>query len=166
MVRQMRLSDPVIQSLKAPKKGAVVFPDDLVPGFGVCVSEGGTKSYVLKRTFPIGPVTKSLLGPPRPDDACYFPALGLTSHFDGFSKRKPKLERRCGVSDWTIHDLRRTFVSGLSSIGIQLAVIERLVNHVSGSFGGIVSVYQHYDFLPEMREAMLRWEEHIVSNMS
>ncbi|HEY2069397.1 MAG TPA: hypothetical protein VGG48_07570 [Rhizomicrobium sp.] len=115
-----------------------------------------------KHTFPIGPLTKALLGPPRPADTCYFPALGLTTHFDGFSKCKPKLERRCGVSDWTIHDLRRTFVSGLASIGVQLAVIERLVNHVSGSFGGIVSVYQHYDFLPEMRDAMLRWERHIV----
>ncbi|HEX4861891.1 MAG TPA: integrase family protein [Rhizomicrobium sp.] len=36
-----------IRSLKAPAKGAVVFNDDLIPGFGVRVSEGGTMSYVL-----------------------------------------------------------------------------------------------------------------------
>jgi integrase len=116
-----------------------------------------------KHTFPIGPLTKEILGPRVPDNACYFPALGRTTHFDGFSKCKPKLERRCGVAEWTIHDLRRTFVSGLASIGVQLTVIERLVNHVSGSFGGIVSVYQHYDFMPEMRDAIVRWERHIQS---
>jgi Arm DNA-binding domain len=47
MVRQMRLTDMTIRSLKAPTQGAVVFNDDLIPGFGVRVSEGGTMSYVL-----------------------------------------------------------------------------------------------------------------------
>jgi hypothetical protein len=37
-----------------------------------------------------------------------------------------------------------------------------LLNHVSGSFGGIVGVYQRYDFLPEMREAIDRWEAHVL----
>ncbi len=57
--------------------------------------------------------------------------------------------------------LRRTFASGLASLGVQLPVIERLLNHVSGSFGGIVGVYQRYDFMPEMRAAVGRWEQHV-----
>jgi hypothetical protein len=51
----------------------------------------------------------------------------------------------------------------MASIGVQLPVIERLLNHVSGSFGGIVSVYQHYDFMPEMRDAIARWEQHVAA---
>ena len=47
MARQMRLTDPTIRSLKAPAEGALIFPDDIIPGFGVRVSEGGTKSFVL-----------------------------------------------------------------------------------------------------------------------
>jgi integrase len=60
-----------------------------------------------------------------------------------------------------LHDLRRTFASGLASIGIQMPVTERLLNHVSGSFSGIVGVYQRYDFVPEMRNAVVAWEEYI-----
>ncbi len=43
----MRLTDISIRALKSPEKGAVIFPDDSIPGFGVRVSEGGTKSFVL-----------------------------------------------------------------------------------------------------------------------
>jgi integrase len=114
-----------------------------------------------EHTFPLSSMAKTILNPPLSASTCYFPALGKTTPFNGFSKCKPKLERRCGVSDWTLHDLRRTFASGLASIGIALPVIERLLNHVSGSFGGIVGVYQRYDFFPEMRDAIARWEEHI-----
>lgn len=75
--------------------------------------------------------------------------------------KTPKLERRAGVSDCTLDDLRRTFASGLASIGVALPVIERLLNRVSGSFGGIVGVYQRYDFFPEMRDAITGWEHHV-----
>jgi integrase len=80
-------------------------------------------------------------------------ASGKITPFNGYSTGKPKLDKRCGVTGWTLHDLRRTFASGLAAQGVQLPVIERLLNHVSGSFGGIVGVYQRYDFMPEMRDA-------------
>jgi integrase len=111
-----------------------------------------------QHTIPLGPMAKNILGrAPADPDACYFPALGLKTPFNGFSKCKPKLEKRSGVSDWTIHDLRRTFASGLASVGVQLPVVERLLNHVSGSFGGIVGVYRQIgqnqastqEFLPD-----------------
>lgn len=47
MARQMRLTDLSIKALKAPEKGAIVYHDDILTGFGVRVSEGGTKSFVL-----------------------------------------------------------------------------------------------------------------------
>ncbi len=73
------------------------------------------------------------------------------------------MDERSGVPDWRLHDLRRTSASGLAAIGVQLPVIERLLNHVSGSFGGIVGVYQRYDFMPEMRDAIRRREAHVAS---
>ncbi len=111
--------------------------------------------------LPLGTTAKAILGRPRAKDALYFPARGRTTPFNGFSKGKRNLDKRCGFSDWTVHDLRRTFASGLASIGVQLPVIERLLNHVSGSFGGIVGVYQRYDFMPEMHDAIMRWEGRI-----
>jgi len=73
-----------------------------------------------------------------------------------------RFAKTCEAKDWTLHDLRRTFATGLASLGVQIPVIEKLLNHVSGSFGGIVSVYQRYDYMPEMREAIETWEVHVL----
>lgn len=114
-----------------------------------------------QHTFPLGTMAKALLNPPQPSKVLLFPALGKQTPFNGWSKSKPKLDQRSGVSDWVLHDLRRTFASNLASIGVQLPVIERMLNHISGSFSGIVGVYQRYDFFPEMQDAITRWEEHV-----
>jgi integrase len=42
----MRLSDATIKSLKPPERGQKLYPDDLT-GFGVRVSQGGSKTFVL-----------------------------------------------------------------------------------------------------------------------
>lgn len=120
-----------------------------------------TKNSRVHR-FPLGATARSILQPPIAPPDYFFPALGKTTPFNGHSPCKRKLDKRCGVTDWTLHDLRRTFASGLASLGVSLPVIERLLNHVSGSFGGIVGVYQRYDFFPEMREAITKWENHIL----
>jgi integrase len=112
--------------------------------------------------LPLGALAKEILGRERSGNDLYFPARGRKTPYNGFSKSKAELDERCGFDDWTVHDLRRTFASGLASLGVQLPVIERLLNHVSGSFGGIVGVYQRYDFMPEMREAVSRWEKHLI----
>ena len=43
----MRFTDITINALKAPAKGAVIFYDEMLPGFGVRISQAGTKSFVL-----------------------------------------------------------------------------------------------------------------------
>src|SRR5476651_1037193 len=43
----MKLTDIAIRHLKAPPKGAMIYYDDALTGFGIRVSEGGTKSFVL-----------------------------------------------------------------------------------------------------------------------
>ncbi len=91
-----------------------------------------------------------------------FPARGqITKPFNGFSKSKLALDKRSGVKAWTLHDLRRTFASGLAAQGVSIEVVEKLLNHISGSFAGIVGVYQRYDYLKEMREAVELWDRHI-----
>jgi integrase len=65
------------------------------------------------------------------------------------------------IPAWRLHDLRRTAASGMAGIGVSVPVIERLLNHISGSFGGIVGVYQRHEFEPEQKEALERWAAHI-----
>jgi hypothetical protein len=43
----MRLTDMSVKALKAPEKGVIYYTDEALAGFGVRVSEGGTKSFVL-----------------------------------------------------------------------------------------------------------------------
>jgi integrase len=65
------------------------------------------------------------------------------------------------VQPWTLHDLRRTFASDLASLGVRIEVIEKLLNHVSGSFAGVAGIYQRHTYLEEMRAAVAAWERHI-----
>jgi integrase len=84
----------------------------------------------------------------------------------GYTKAKNAIVEKSGVHEWRIHDLRRTVATGLARIGIALPVIERILNHVSGSFGGIVGVYQRHDYAAEKRAALDSWArevERIVS---
>jgi integrase len=79
----------------------------------------------------------------------------------------PRIKRRLDAimppdtSSWVLHDIRRTVASGMARLGINLPVIEKLLNHVSGSFAGIIRVYQKYSFADEKRDAMERWGRHI-----
>jgi hypothetical protein len=42
----MRLTDISIRSLTPPERGQKMYPDENLPGFGVRVSQGGTKTFV------------------------------------------------------------------------------------------------------------------------
>jgi len=65
------------------------------------------------------------------------------------------------VAPWTLHDIRRTVASGMARLGVNLPVIEKLLNHVSGSFAGIVGTYQRHSFADEKRAAMTAWANHV-----
>ncbi len=62
---------------------------------------------------------------------------------------------------WVFHDLRRSLVSWLAASGVPVHVADRLLNHVSGSFSGVVGIYQRYEFVPERRNALTAWGNHI-----
>jgi len=67
---------------------------------------------------------------------------------------------------WWLHDVRRTVASGMARLGINLPVIEKVLNHTSGSFAGIVGVYQRHSFSDEKRHALERWGAHVVDLIS
>lgn len=62
--------------------------------------------------------------------------------FSGWSQSKRRLDERCGVNDWRIHDLRRTLVTGMNEeLRISPHVVESVVNHVSGAARQGLQVY-------------------------
>jgi integrase len=84
----------------------------------------------------------------------------------GFGKAKKRLDAAMDVAPWRTHDIRRTVASGLQRLGIPLPVTEKILNHVSGSFSGIVGVYQRHDFEAERRAALERWAAHLEGMIS
>jgi integrase len=90
----------------------------------------------------------------------------------GFSRAKDRLDAaakaaaRKDIEHWTFHDLRRTMASGMARIGIQLPVIEKVLNHSSGSFRGVVGVYQRHTFADEKRAALDAWASFVHSTVS
>ena len=122
-------------------------PDMLSPG-AVTLPDWLTKNG-REHTFPVAQITSEILR------EVPFGTL------PNFARVKAKLDADSGVSGWVLHDLRRTFASGLASLGVALPVVEKLLNHVSGSFAGIVGVYQRYDYAREMREAVEVWAAHV-----
>ncbi len=57
--------------------------------------------------------------------------------------------------------MRRTVASGMARLGVALPVIEKCLNHISGSFAGIVGVYQRHTFKDEKRAAFDVWAQHV-----
>jgi integrase len=93
----------------------------------------------------------------------------------GFSRAKDRLDAAVEASlakgakppeHWTFHDLRRTMASGMARLGIQLPVIEKVLNHSSGSFRGVVGVYQRHSYADEKRQALDAWASFVQSTVS
>ncbi|MCF6304460.1 MAG: integrase arm-type DNA-binding domain-containing protein [Rhodobacteraceae bacterium] len=61
------------------------------------------------------------------------------------------------IPHWTFHDLRRTAATTMARMGIPVRVTEAVLNHVSGTGGGIVGVYQRHDYATEKRNALEAW---------
>ena len=114
-----------------------------------------------EHTFPLGTSARTLLTMHK-DEGFLFPARGsTTSPFNGWSKAKAALDELAGVSDWTLHDLRRTFATNLAKFGVPIHVVEKLLNHVSGTSGGLVGIYNRHGYWPEQVDAMAKWDAHI-----
>jgi len=76
---------------------------------------------------------------------------------------KHRISAKAGItaSSWRLHDLRRTCASGMQKLGIQVPVIEKALNHISGTFRGIVGVYQTHDYADEVCIALQRWADRV-----
>jgi integrase len=81
--------------------------------------------------------------------------------FQSFSRLKRELDGICGVTNWRLHDLRRTCVSGMAGLGIAPHVADKILNHQSGTISGVAAVYQRHEFMAERKDAVERWGAHV-----
>jgi integrase len=95
-------------------------------------------------------------------------------NFGAWSRSKDRLDGRLArangtkeqpapIPAWVLHDLRRTFVTGMNNMGIEPHVIEAAVNHTSGAAkAGVAGVYNRSRYTPQVRAAMKVWADHVA----
>lgn len=112
------------------------------------------------------PLSKGALGVlasiPETGSPYVFPARGKPDQsYSGYSKGKRELDAAAELHDWTLHDLRRTAATGMAKLAIAPHVVERVLNHVSGTFAGVAGVYNRFRYDDEMRAALDQWDDHL-----
>ena len=70
--------------------------------------------------------------------------------------------QRRGIADWTLHDLRRTAATRMAELGVAPHVVEKLLNHTTGTFGGVAGIYNRFEYQKEIREALAIWAAHLM----
>jgi integrase len=108
---------------------------------------------------PLSPLTLEILeGLPR-TGPFVFSTIG-DRPISGFAHAKERADRSSGVSDWWLHDLRRTVGTNMARSGIAVSTISRVLNHKEG---GVTKIYARYSYLDEKRHALDTWGRRLES---
>jgi hypothetical protein len=107
--------------------------------------------------YKVDAILRSLASGKLPDGSIFEPV--------SFSRMKGELDALlpAEMAPWVLHDLRRTCASGMAALGVHIETVEKVLNHASGSFRGIVGLYQKYDFASEKRAALDLWGAHVAA---
>ena len=85
--------------------------------------------------------------------------------FSNWSKSKQRLDRACGVSDFTHHDLRRTWATVCADeLNIEPHIVESVLAHAIGT--PIARTYNRAKYIEPMRKALLAFEEWLQTQLS
>ena len=136
---------------------------EINPDLSVWTIPGSKAKNKVTHLVPLSSQSRTIIeAAPRVDgQTLVFP--GRRGAFNGWSKSKASLDKRSGVTGWTLHDLRRTMATGLQKLGVRLEVTEAVLNHVSGSRAGIVGVYQRHEWKDEKRAALTAWGARVAA---
>jgi integrase len=128
-----------------------------------------TKNH-REHIIPYGRVVENILARVPISDSDYvFPASREhvrnkpTTTFQGWTKGQLWLNEKSGVVGWRRHDLRRTFATRLAEMGVDPHIIERLLNHVTGTLSPIALVYNRAKYIEQMRSAISLWDVYLAN---
>ena len=115
------------------------------------------RAHIIPLSKPAMQINESL---PRYVGGPYvFTSTEGKSLVSGFSKMKAQLDQASKVTDWRLHDLRRTGRSEMARLNVDDVVVERVLNHVPR---GMIKVYNQYQYLDEKREALNLWARELL----
>jgi len=86
---------------------------------------------------------------------------GSRGFLQGWSRFKSRLDEASGVTDWRIHDLRRTVGSNLGRwVGYE--IVGAVLNHSRSGLMGVTATYNLYQYADEKRIALERWANYLA----
>jgi integrase len=77
-----------------------------------------------------------------------------TRPVSGYWCAKKQVAAMMGVSDWALHDLRRTATTIMARLGVAPHVADRVLNHTGGTIRGVAAVYNRFDYRDERAAAL------------
>jgi integrase len=81
--------------------------------------------------------------------------------FTAWAQGKAALDARAGVTDWVVHDIRRSGATKLADLGVAPHIIEQILNHQSGHKSGVAGIYNRSSYEREVKQALAMWADHI-----
>jgi integrase len=102
----------------------------------------------LELTRPLSAAALAIIESQRSDCPFVFSKGGKA--ITSFSRDKIAFDAAVGISDYRLHDLRRTARSLLSRAGVDADIGERCLGH---ALPGVRATYDRHSFLPEMTRA-------------
>jgi integrase len=122
----------------------------------------------IAHVIPLTPAALAIVdGLPRFAGGDYlFSTTGGRRPISGFSKFRAKFNQTLAtvagrdLPAFTIHDLRRTTRTGLSSLGVLKEIAERVIGHLPQ---GIEATYDLHRYDKEKRAALAKWEKHLLT---
>jgi integrase len=111
----------------------------------------------LPHTIPITPMIRRVLSELPPEGK--FVLNGTDRPFGDHSGAKQKVAP--AIRPWRLHDLRRSFASGLQRLGVAPHIVELAINHRSGTFSGVAGIYQRHRYAKEVKEVFELWSKHV-----
>jgi hypothetical protein len=77
----------------------------------------------------------------------------------GWRWLKGILDLKTPIPPWQLHDFRRSVVTHCAERGIDIAVLDTLLNHAASvTRGGVIGTYQRATLLAPMRQVMSLWD--------
>jgi integrase len=94
---------------------------------------------------------------PRFLDCDYVFTTTHRSPVSRFSKMLRRLSDGAQTYGWRLHDLRRTAATGMARASVAPYVVEKVLNHVSGTISGVAAIYNRYGYDFEKQNALENW---------
>jgi integrase len=110
-------------------------------------------------TVPLSPLAIELIG--NADSEQVFPNSTCDpSH--AVSRIIYRAQHRFGIPHWTVHDLRRSALTGMAKLGVAPIILGHIANHRTTTKAGMtLGVYVHHAYEKEKREALELWADRL-----